>query len=124
MKNRIKLIAYWLYVWTAVSLIGLFWATGVFEFAIGLLIAGVFYQAGTGVLKLNSRDRKIAICLLVLLALLNLDTLLSALNSPEINTQVLLLGAISTLIFVISSIATFFLLKPNVVILFNGKENA
>lgn len=124
MRNRIKLIAYWLYLWAALCLIGIYWVSGVLELAFAVILAGLFYQAGTGILKTRNRDRKIAIGLLGLLALMNLDTVIGALSSTTVSENTLLVMFASAIVLVVSSTGACYLFKNEVADVFKGNENA
>ncbi|WP_284449838.1 hypothetical protein [Spongiibacter tropicus] len=124
MKDRVKLIAYWLYLWVPICLIGIYLSPGLVQIVVALILSALFYQAGTGILKRRNRDRKIAIGLLSLLALLNLDTLISALSGSAIPEQIVLIASFSLLIVLFSSAGALYLLKKDVAATFGANENA
>jgi len=124
MQNRIKLIAYWLYLWAVFCLATVFWSSGVFDIVISLLFTGLFYQAGTGIRKERNRDRKIAIGLLLFLALGNVDTFISALGATTNIGYTLLFVILSLVIIVVSGISTYYLFTKNVAGAFKNENNA
>lgn len=123
MKSRIKLIAYWMYLWTALCLVMIYWSPGIFGVVVTILFAGLFYQAGTGLLKQRDRDRKIAIGLLGLLALGNLDTIVNVLIGSSNSDQATLVVMTSSLILIVSGLSAYFLLQRGVANLFKGVDN-
>ena len=119
MQSKIKLISYWLYLWSVLSVAGVVFSSSILELVAAVIFAGLFYQAGTGLIKRRNRDRKIAIGILSLLALLNLDTVTSVVGSPAFNAQTILVLSISALVLVISAAAVFYLLNRDVAQNFN-----
>jgi len=119
MQSKIKLISYWLYFWSVLSVAGVVFSSSILELVAAVIFAGLFYQAGTGLIKRRNRDRKIAIGILSLLALLNLDTVTSVVGSPAFNAQTILVLSISALVLVISAAAVFYLLNRDVAQNFN-----
>lgn len=119
MQSKIKLISYWLYLWSVLSVAGVVFSSSILELVAAVIFAGLFYQAGTGLIKRRNRDRKIAIGILSLLALLNLDTITSVVGNPAFNAQTILVLSISALVLVISAAAVFYLLNSDVAQNFN-----
>lgn len=121
MKSKVKLISYWLYLWSVLSVAGVVFSSSILELVAAVIFAGLFYQAGTGLMKRRNRDRKIAIGVLSLLALLNLDTVTSVLGSGSFNSQTLLVLSISALVLIVSAVAVFYLLNREVAQIFNQR---
>ncbi len=119
MQSKIKLISYWLYLWSVLSVAGVVFSSSILELVAAVIFAGLFYQAGTGLMKRRNRDRKIAIGVLSLLALLNLDTVTSVVGSSSFNSQILLVLSISALVLIVSAVAAFYLLNREVAQNFN-----
>lgn len=123
MQKRLKLIAYWMYLWAAICIIGLYWSSGIFEILMSFVLAALYYQAGTGILKVKNRDRIIAIVLLIISALGHLSIIISA-TTNSAQSQAELIAFIATLLLIISIICTYYLFTKGVVKLFNGDANA
>lgn len=123
MSNQIKLIAYWLYLWAAFSLVGIYWSSGALELAIAVLLTGLFYHAGTGILKVRDRDRKIAIGLLVFLTLTDLDIVIRGLSGAE-STYEIVVTLLSIVTLILSGTSTYYLLSSNVIKHFKQGNNA
>jgi len=119
MQSKIKFISYWLYLWSVLSVAGVVFSSSILELVAAVIFAGLFYQAGTGLIKRRNRDRKIAIGILGLLALLNIDTVTSVGGSPAFNAQTTLVLTISALVLIISAAAAFYLLNRDVAQYFN-----
>ena len=124
MEYRIKIIAYWLYLWSAICMVSIYWYSGITELVVSLILAGLYYQAATGVLKNRNRDRKIAIGLLAFSVLSNLDTIINALSGAAKTNQAVLIMLFSGVVLIVSSISVYYLLTKAVAAHFNKGENA
>jgi hypothetical protein len=124
MEYRIKIIAYWLYLWAAICMVGIYWYSGITEVVVSLILAGLYYQAATGVLKNRNRDRKIAVGLLAFSVLSNLDTIINALSGAAKTNQTVLIMLFSGVVLIVSSISVYYLLTKEVATHFNKGENA
>lgn len=124
MQSRIKLIAYWMYLWAALCLVMVYWSPGIFGIVVTVLLAGLFYQAGTGLLKVRDRDRKIAIGLLGFQALGNLDAIVNILIRSSNSDQATLVVMASSLMLIVSGLSAYFLLQRDVANLFKGVDDA
>ena len=123
MQKKLKLIAYWMYLCATISIIGLYWSSGAFEIVISFALAALYYQAGTGILKVKDRDRIIAIVLLIISALGYLSIIISATTNSAQN-QAELIAFIATSLLIISITCAYYLLTKGVVDFFKGDVNA
>ena len=123
MQKKLKLIAYWMYLCATISIIGLYWSSGAFEIVISFALAALYYQAGTGILKVKDRDRIIAIVLLIISALGYLSIIISA-TTNSAQDQAELIAFIATSLLIISIICAYYLLTKGVVNFFKGDVNA
>jgi hypothetical protein len=105
-------------------MVSIYWYSGITELVVSLILAGLYYQAATGVLKNRNRDRKIAIGLLAFSVLSNLDTIINALGGAAKTNQVVLIMLFSGVVLFFSSISVYYLLTKEVAAHFNRGENA
>lgn len=123
MQNQIKLIAYWMYLWAVISLAGIYWASGVVEIVIAFILAALFYHSGTGIIKLKNRERIIAIVLLAIFILSDINIILSVVSNTAANSQTQLIAGVSLLILIVSSLSVYYLFKRDVVKIFKENNN-